>query len=259
MKLLLKILLAVVLILVVSGIGGYFYMQQKFQAPANQLVVGGLPLTSAFTWQADTAARPAVAHQALLIPVRVPGCPRTCYLQFDTGAPYTLLYAKSVAALRAAYPATRAALTAPADTFTLGSGQLLARRLPLLRGGAAALPADSTAPFTIGTLGSDLLEGRVLVLDYAHQQVQLTDQVPAELASRATFVPLAFKSRRVMFDATVQGKSEQMMFDTGSSAEGLITSQKIWQQLAAPGAQPTTAAVNSWGKTLTKHIDGDLH
>jgi hypothetical protein len=44
-----------------------------------------------------------------------------------------------------------------------------------------------------------------------------------------------------------------MMFDTGSSAEGLITSQANWEQLAHPGAQPSTTAVNSWGKTLTKH------
>ncbi|GAA3947731.1 hypothetical protein GCM10022406_31910 [Hymenobacter algoricola] len=233
-------------------------MKKKFQAPANQLVVSQLPLSSSFVWQADSTARPVVAHRALLVPVRLAGCSRTCYLQFDTGVPYTLLHTKAVELLRAAYPATRAALAAPNDTvrnltFTLGTGQVLVRRLPLLRGGSQQLPADSAAPFVIGTLGTDLLEGRVLVLDYARQQFRLTRQVPADLAARAAFVPLVFNSRRILFDATVRGKQEQMLFDTGTSAFALLTSQSIWQQLAQPGARPRVTAVNSWGKTLTAH------
>ena len=210
-KLFLKILLAVLLLLVVSGIGGYFYMKKKFQAPANQLVVSRLPLSGRFVWLAGTADGRAMPHAAMLVPVELPGCPRTCYFQFDTGAPTSLLYGHALAALQDRYPATRALLAMPADTvrnlrFTLSSGQVQARSMRVLGMGARALPADSTPPFIIGTLGSDLIEGRVLVIDFVRGRFTLDQRVPDSLAQRTAFAPLTFDNRRVMLTVKVQGK-----------------------------------------------------
>lgn len=259
MKLLLKISLAVLIFLVVSGVGGYFYARKKFQPPINQLTVTGLPATCTFAWLADTVARPAVPHRALLVPVSLPGCPRACYMQFDTGAPYTLLYSNPMVALRAQYPALRQSVAASADTlrnfrFAIGQSQVQVRRIAVRAHiGASSLPADSTAPFIIGTLGTDALDGRVLVLDYVRQQFQLASQVPDSLVARTTFVPLAFDSRRVMLHAQVQGQPEQLLFDSGSSAFALLTSPDMYHKLARPGAPEQTATVNSWGKKLTSH------
>ncbi|MCC3157026.1 hypothetical protein LJ737_07240 [Hymenobacter sp. 15J16-1T3B] len=254
MKTLAKILLSVVLLLVLGGLGGYFYMQQKFAPPANQLRVTGLPAQGVFVWQADANARRA--HQ--LVPVRVPGCARTCYLQFDTGAPYTVFYAHPLAALHAQYPAAGPALLPQADTvrnlaFRLAGARMLVRRAPVLQYGAHTLPADTAAPFIVGTLGADVLEGRVLVIDYLRRRFSLYAAVPDSLAGRADFVPLELKSRRVMLSATVPGQSGPLMFDSGSSAFALLTSQSRWQELRRPAAPVRTTSVNSWGKTLTTH------
>ncbi|GAB3825582.1 hypothetical protein [Hymenobacter jeollabukensis] len=258
MKTLATILLSVLLLLVLGGVGGYFYMQRKFAPPANQLRVAGLPASGRFAWQADSSARPAVAHAHQLVPVRVPGCARTCYLQFDTGAPYTVFYAHPLAALRAQYPAAGPALVPQADTvhdvqFSLGGAELRVRRAPVLNYGAHALPADTAAPFVIGTLGADVLEGRVLVIDYPRQRFSLYAATPDSLARRADFVPLELKGRRVMLSAELPGQSGPLMFDSGSSAFALLTSQSRWQELIRPAAPVRTKAVNSWGKMLTTY------
>ncbi|GGF03278.1 hypothetical protein GCM10011383_12810 [Hymenobacter cavernae] len=202
-------------------------------------------------------AHPAVAHAALLVPVRLAGCARTCYLQFDTGAPYSLLYAKPLAALRVAYPAMQRTLLPQHDTiqnfsFNLGSGRVQAGRLPVLRYGASQLPADNS-PFIIGTLGADVLANQVLVLDYPRRRFTLLPRVPDSLARQAAFVPLDFANRRVILRAALQGQAHQFLFDSGSSAFSLLTSQSTWQDLGRQAAIPQINGVNSWGKTLVAH------
>ncbi|WP_143080140.1 hypothetical protein [Hymenobacter arizonensis] len=258
MRPLFKVIFSVLALLVASGIGGYFYMRRQFMPPPNQLVVTELPATCSFAWLADTAAGRAMPHAAVLVPVQLPGCPRTCYLQFDTGAPYSVLYAKPLAALQARYPALPFVGAAQLDTarnfrFAIGQGQVQARWLKVLNTGATQLPADSTAPFVIGTLGADVLAGQALVLDYANRRFSLVAQVPANLARQATFVPLAFTNRRVLLNMGLQGEDKQLLFDTGSSAFALLTDQANWQAMAIPGAPAHTVGVNSWGKTLTAY------
>jgi hypothetical protein len=258
MKTLLKVLAGLLLLLLLGGVGGYFYVQHKFQPAANQLAVAGLPVSSPFVWQADNRAQPVVPQAALLLPIVLPGCPRQCYVQFDTGAPSSVFYAYPLAALCTRYPGARPYLQPKADTlqdlhFGLGNGQVQAHRLHVIAYGNRELPADTTAPLLVGTLGADVLEGRVLVLDYRRQRFSLTAQVPDSLGRRAAFVPLAFTGRRLVLSAAVAGEARQLLFDSGSSAFALLTSPATWQQLASPQATPQTAAVNSLGKTLTSH------
>jgi hypothetical protein len=258
MKSFLKVLAGLLLLLLAGGIGGYFYVQHKFQPAANQLVVSGLPLSSPFVWQADSSARPIVPQAGLLLPIMLPGCPRRCYVQFDTGAPSSVFYAHPLAALSVRYPGARSALLPRADTLhnlhlALGNGQIQARRLRVIAYGAHQLPADTAARLIVGTLGADVLEGRVLVLDYQRQRFSLVAQVPDSLAQRASFVPLAFTGRRLILSAAIAGEPRQLLFDSGSSAFALLTNSATWQQLASPQATAQTTAVNSLGKILTAH------
>lgn len=258
MKRFFKILFSVLAFLIVSGIGGYFYARQKFAAPANQLTVTGLPATSSFVWLADTLDKRTMPHAAVLVPVKLANCSRTCYLQFDTGAPYTILYNKSLAALQKRYPTTSRNFRLAPDTvrnfsFTIGEGEVLARKLKVLPIGVAEMPADTTAPFIIGTLGTDVLDGRALILDYGQRRFSLVASVPNTLVQQTDFVPMAFTDRRVLLTVGMQGKSQQLMFDSGTSAFSLLTSRDNWNKLATPGAPEHTVNVNSFGRTLTAH------
>lgn len=258
MKTLFKVLLSLLLVLVLSGIGGYFYLKRKFAPPANQLTIAGLPATGTLRWWADTVARPAVPHAGLLVPIRLRNCPRTCYLQVDTGAPCTVLYAHQLAALSQRYPALGTSLrlrgnVVPEFCFALGSAQVAVGNTKVLLNGTGKMPADSLAPFIIGSLGTDALEGRVLVLDYAAGRFTLGNEVPANLAARATFAPLAFPERRLLLATALSGAPRQLLFDSGTSAYTLLTSQENWQKMATPGAPARTDTTNSWGKKLLLH------
>ncbi len=258
MKLLLKCLAGLALFLLAGGVGGYFYVQHKYQPAPNQLHLSGLPLRCAFVWKADSTAQPVEPRAALLLAIRLPGCPRRCYVQFDTGAPSSVFYGPPLAALAARYPDMRQALRLRADTlhdlrFGLGTGQVLAHRMHTLAYGAHALPADTAAPFLVGTLGTDVLADRVLVLDYRRHGFSLLAQVPDSLAKRAAFVPLAFEGRRLVLSTAVAGQPRQLLFDSGSSAFALLTSPATWQRLAQPSAPARTDTVNSFGRPLIAH------
>ena len=215
----------------------------------------GLPASTPFVWEATKE----LAHAALLVPIGVPGCPRTCYLQFDTGAPSTLLKSNAVAVLRAAFPATRATLQVSDEAirsfrFAIGPGQVHARHIRVKAyPNATQLPTDPTEPFVIGTLGTDLIDGRVLTIDYARQRFTIGNTAPDSLLSRATFVPMSFKERRVLLAVGLAGQPEALLFDSGNSAFALLTSAGNWKKMARPSAVPQAVPVQSWGKTLTAH------
>ncbi|GAA4029721.1 hypothetical protein GCM10022409_12470 [Hymenobacter glaciei] len=255
MKVLFKILLAIFSLFVLSSIGGYFYFRKKFQAPANQLVVTQLPATTSFS----SGANKELPHAVLLVPIGVPGCSRTCYLQFDTGAPYTLLNSNSLAVLRAEFPATNIMLVAQGDSvrnfrFAVGRAQMQVHRIWVRHYDTPTkLPANPEDPFIIGTLGTDVMDGRVLTLDYARQRLALSSTAPNSLLRRAAFVPMSFKERRILLSVGLQGQPKELMFDSGSSAFALMTSQNNWKEMAIPAAAVQKTPVNSWGKTLTAY------
>ncbi len=53
-----------------------------------------------FVWQGDTIHSKWEAHTAMLIPVKIKHCPGEFYLQFDLGAPYSLLYKNKLEAIQ---------------------------------------------------------------------------------------------------------------------------------------------------------------
>ncbi|UOQ53771.1 hypothetical protein [Hymenobacter cellulosivorans] len=245
-------------LLVLGGLSGYYYLRKRFEPAPNQLTVHNLPAQCTFEWQADTDAVPVEPYASLLVPVQLPGCPLTCYLQFDTGAPSSLLYAHSLGALQAAYPATEPVLRVHdgqvlAFSFQLGQATFSAAHIRVLPYGKEELPADSTEPFIIGTLGADVLENHVLVLDYPQRQFQLLPQLPPALAHQAVFAPLRFRKRRVLLGTVLLGQQHELLFDSGSSAYALITSKKHWKNLVQARAQVEASSVNSWGRSLTAY------
>jgi hypothetical protein len=105
-------------------------------------------------------------------------------MQFDTGAPYSVLYANPLAALQKQYAAMRLAFSAQGDTvnnfrFNLGTCQILAHAVKVIPYGASQLPAaNSDEHLIIGTLGTDLLDGRVIIIDYPRQQITISIVIP---------------------------------------------------------------------------------
>ncbi|AKQ46779.1 hypothetical protein TH63_15965 [Rufibacter radiotolerans] len=253
MKLLKRILLSFLLLLVVISAGGYVYFKNKFEVGPSQLRLVSQPLTVPFLWKSNGAE----PHAFQLIPVTLHGCPKTFYLQFDTGSPYTIFYQAKLETIEKKYGPATVPQVANGQvlqnfSFQVGSLPLTASALPVKAIGDGAIDwADTTSIEVIGTLGTDFIQDKVLVLDYKKSLFSVYDQFPPNLARGIQLLDFQFNSRRILLPGQINGKETALMFDSGSSAYELLTDKSTWLEMQSPHSPVDTAYVNSWGKTIT--------
>lgn len=234
----------------------------QYKAPPNTLKVSGLNTHFSFEWAQSRFGDRLEPHSALLVPVVIEGSPKTLYMQFDLGTPSTVLKANKLKSLQdrlGGWPTVTEGDAAFASKveFRVGNLTLSSDRIKVRKvGETSAIDWDNPQAIdVIGTIGSDLLDGRVLVIDYANKDLFLGDHVPEGVALSSAMSPFTFKERRVILqDVAIDGKKTQLMLDTGSSAFALLTDKTSWQRMTSNGAGATTFPVNSWGKTLTAHM-----
>ncbi|MCC9166004.1 hypothetical protein [Pontibacter harenae] len=259
MKLLRNFCLAIGALLVLSSTGGFFYAKYKFKAPPNQLVVPDGDFSFPFEWEASNEGMKLEPHAALLLPVTIPGCIKVFYMQFDLGAPYSLFYEgklESIAEKVADLPIQEGENGQYLKNFSfmLGEMPVKAQEIKLLTHGNSEIDWQNAASIeVIGTIGADLIEKKVMLLNYSHKFMQLSDEVPASVVAKTTFTQMTFDERRVILPAVINHQETEVLFDSGSSAFELLTDKATWQELARKGAAVEVAEANSWGNTLTIH------
>lgn len=223
--------------------------------PPNQLTLPAGNYTLPLHWKGDSLRGQWEPHIALLIPVTIPGCPQTFYMQFDTGAPYSLFYGNKLQAIHRKYPAT----TTPGNPGdSLVNYRFKAGPLPITAQQIAVRSFDSSGIGwknkrvlqIIGTLGADLLENKVVIIDYLRKSLFIGDSLPVNLQP-TQLTSFLFAMRRILLPATIKGKNTILYFDTGSSAFELLTDKATCHKLATDSSQPVQYPVQSWGKTLT--------
>lgn len=230
-------------------------------ARPNQLMLDTPTGSVAWRWVAADFGGQLEPHSAILVPVRLAGVERQMYMQLDLGTPSTVFLAERIEELRERQADLRQGHDADKHpvvhdlALQVGTVALRLASARLISKAAGAKPnwADPEVPIVIGTLGSDLLEGRVLVLDYRRQLLDVATQVPEHLASTPAY-PMALIERRVLLSAEMEGRPLQLMLDTGSSAFALLTSESTWSRLATPGQAARQFAVKSWDRRLTAHV-----
>lgn len=187
---------------------------------------------------------------AVLLPIRFDGVDKTFYAQFDLGAKSTVWYGKTVAAAAARIPALKGGPL----SFAIGDVRASIAK-PNVREGIGDPDIawdDPKAVDLIGTIGVDLLEGRVLAVDFKAMLLQVGDAAPTELTAKAKWSPMTLKSRWVLLDATLEGQPTKLLLDTGSSAFALLIDKSRWSQMTT-GQDAESFPVNSWGKKLMAH------
>jgi hypothetical protein len=257
MKILKLTLLGLLLFLIAGGIAGYFYFRSKFVPPPNQLGVRDKNKMVHFIWASDTMNDVVNPYSAMLLPVTVPGCRRTFYMQFDLGSPYSMFYRDMLQSLADTigglnYISKEDKVFVRDFSFAIGELTIQAAELPVVSYGKGEINwADSSSVEIIGTAGADLIEGYVSVIDFPAATFFLGDILADSLSAKASFTPLEFEHRRILLPVVLNGKSTSLLFDSGTSAFELLTSEKQWSDLAKKDALVESYGVNSWGKTLT--------
>ena len=230
------------LFLTVLVMASFSFAQIKAQKPLTP-TSGEVECQMPIQWLATSWSPKSVA----LIPVSIPGSDRTFYMQFDLGAPQSLLYQTSLNSL----DALPSQIQLENLTFASSSFQSIDY--------GDTLDPETTYPI-IGTFGCDLIQNRIAVLDFANDVISITAELPPTEADQ--FQPFHFQPGFVLLPAKVAGKESLVMYDSGSSAFDFITDQETWEAWSIAGSEVQTVSSNSWGQTLTPHTapcDKTLH
>lgn len=212
-----------------------------------------------FLWQAARFGDRTEPHAALIVPVRIEGAPKTLYMQFDLGAPSTVLMKDKLDSLTERLPGLAAGADGAVNrlVFSMGEVRAEAANVRVVQGGSSGGIAwdEPDRIDIIGTVGADLLRGRVLVIDYPRNRIFVGPAAPEGLVGAGQSIPFIFTPRGVILTGMViDGEAKNIMLDTGSSAFALLTSHEDWLAKTNGGAGETSFPVNSWGRTLTAHV-----
>jgi len=258
MKALKIIALSLVGLIVVLAIGAYFFFKKAFTPEPNHLELtessGFIPIQWAKSKHSDIAA--------LLLPITIEGVPDTFYLQFDTGAPSTLLYKRSMLAIRERYHDKIGAIdstsTTIEQTFQLGNMDVHSKHLKLYERNEKPIDWSGSKLIKIGTLGADIIDKKLTVIDFKKNRCFFGEELP-DIEGQVAFHDLKFKLRKVLIPAEVAGKKRKLVHDTGTSGFEFITNKGTWKKLSKEGAEPEEAfKVRSWKRQLTAfHIASD--
>jgi len=227
-------------------------------ATASKLLLPAEDWNIDFVWQGDTLNTQWEPHAALLIPVKLPGCPKIFYMQFDTGARLSLMYTEMMDDIRAKYPNSVAKDSSSKlldQQFSIARKNILAKELVLRkRSGKGINWKNKKGIEVIGTLGMDLIENKTIVLNYPRQKITIANQVPADLNAKLTLTKFMLMSNSILLPVVIQQKKVMLYFDSGSSAYELLTNKATCLALSTPDAKPVTQQVRSMDKMLTAVI-----
>jgi hypothetical protein len=206
-----------------------------------------------FTWGGDSLRSGWDPYAYLLVPVRLNGCPKQFYMQFDLGSPSSMFYHNKIRQIVKKYPGA-VPLTDSLQPlrdfhFFAGDSKIEVKEMMLKQFGNAPVNWNKHSIEVIGTIGSDLIRNKVLVIDYPGKRLLIGEAIPGRFAGEK-YDDLMWAGRGVLLPATIKGKKTRLFFDTGSSAFELITDQETSLSMALAGSAVITYPVNSWGRTL---------
>ncbi|MCR9245135.1 MAG: erythromycin esterase family protein [bacterium] len=255
----LYVLFGLLLFLVVSAVGGMVYIKSWwFQERPNTLAFVGELHTIPFEWTATTDNGHTEPHAATLIPVTLPGLQKKFYMQFDTGSPYTFVRSGALESLRQRGHAhevrveedrsvvERLELDVGGNRVVLNSGHVLERT-------ATIDWEDPDSIAILGSFGTDLLAEKVCAIDFPAQQLQLYRTRPESLTALGEFVPFDFSGRRIMLPSTIAGTEQDVFYDSGCSAFGLLTSKYHFDRFTDPNVAEIQYSANRFGDSIPVH------
>jgi len=241
MKTFKKIMLGTCIIFSLLLTGGYIYFNQKFTPPPNHLTVSGNSQKIQLQWIKDGDNN----YSALLLPVKLKNIDKTFYMQLDTGSPTTMFYQKSLECIQKKFFPTKN-FKDLILSFNLNQMQISSPDFSVINYGNEVNFKDPEAISVIGTIGSDLLEKRIVILDFKDKICSFTDSLNEE-----GFSDFEFKKRKILISANIGNQKLKLMYDSGTSGYELVTHVESWNKYRIPKSKIKREKGNAWGNTLT--------
>ena len=254
------VLITLALLIVIGATGTFMHFKNKFMsAPPNELTLSETGEPFEFVWYGQEINGEYEPHFAMFVPVTIPGVDHTFYMQFDTGAHSTVLDYKAVQSINEqfgpVFQVSREEDSAVVSNVALNVGtvSLQAGKMYFRAMGSEIDWSNPPQVIKIGTVGADFMERHALTIDYANQQITLSDTIATDQIAESDFSPFTFEARKVFLSAKLNDEDVSLWFDSGSSAFEMIVDESTFELLASPDASRRTYTGSSWGTGITVH------
>lgn len=247
-------------ILVLLIIGGFIGMRKfnssLFGEKPNLLTYTQEPKPMAFEWANDSIGSYYETQTAMLIPTKIEGLSHKFYMQFDTGSPFSFIYEKDLISLKQIGLVFNEVVRderryVEQMEFELGGNKISASMIRIYGGyGNTFNETDTMRSLSMGTIGSDMMTNHVTTIDFKNQQIQIYPQRPSWMASLPDFQPFDFQGRRIMLPAVIDGKELELLYDSGTSAFGIITTKNRFERYTDEKTQVIEYGANGWGNNI---------
>lgn len=235
-------MVSVLIVIVIMGLGGYIYFDQKFTPEKNYLKVEHESKIVPIQWIGDD-------KNALMVPIHFPQDTTTYYLQFDTGAIYTEFYSKAIQHLKGIAIKNKQTTT----SFYIGKMKITSNKIKISNTGKILKKNDPIK--IVGTLGADILENRKTLIDFRNNHIIFNlSQSPDEF--RNNLIDFKFKKRKIVIHGNLKGKDEKFLYDSGTSAYELLTNKETWEKLRLPQSKVKAENAQSRPHILTTYTAG---
>lgn len=216
-----------------------------------------------FNWVGDSVSGKYFDKLAITIPVTLDNLPHKFNMQLDLGATTTVIYGNSFKPYLDNYRELKNKIDTTLKfriqsqtnykfkniTLKLGDVNFGERNIGHFKDFGDDIPKDSINTKIekhIGTIAPDLFENKILIIDYPNKRICVTTELPKQF-SKAQFRDYKIKQGRIKIPITINGKDEDVMFDTGSSLFALITTTEKANEISS---KPITDSlkISSWGE-----------
>ncbi len=209
-----------------------------------------------FVWAEGTYGDYVEPHNAMVIEVSLNNMPQRFYFQFDTGSPSSYLYGNPLGSLEEM--GLNLKVVERGDKpfvqgfdFKQAGKEFSISNFQILEGYGKAINENDTATnVLLGTIGTDFIDDKIAVIDFENQFIITYVNRPDWMDALKGFRQFDFTGRRLLLPASIDGNDLNLIYDTGSSAFGLITSKNRYKKYTDRKEPAIEYEANSWGESI---------
>lgn len=249
--------LIIITLLIIGGfIGIRNFNNSLFKDRPNYLKYTSESKPIYFDWAGDSIGGIYESQASLIIPLKIEGLTHHFYMQFDTGSPNSYIYENGLNSLRAFGLEIKEVVKDEARyvenlDFILGDNHIKASMIMIYPNyGNSFVKNDTTSRIGIGTIGSDFIVNRITSIDFKNKKIQLFNERPKWITSLSGFKSFDFTGRRIMLPVTLDNKNYEFLYDSGTSAFGLITTKNRHDKYTEESTKEINYNANSWGNSI---------
>jgi hypothetical protein len=85
---------------------------------------------------------------------------------------------------------------------------------------------------SIGTIGSDIVQNKVLIIDFRNETLSITDSLTSVAQSEFNFTDCKLVNNRIIVPIDINGQTMYFLYDTGASLFPMGTTKSIWKEIS---------------------------